>query len=466
MDILGVISQEFAVQRWQTEALAKLLDEGNTLPFIARYRKEQHGSIDDQKLRDMSDRLTALRKLDERRNEIVESMTKLGVINDALRADIDRAVTLGELEDIYRPYRPKRRTRASIAREKGLEPLAEKLLLQLPGMDVQGAAGKYVNAELGVEDAEQALQGAMDIIAERVSDDPAVRSRLKNQYNTFAAVHTMQAADGESVYTMYYDRREPLRNMPGHRVLAMDRGEKEGFLKVSLDVNEATAVRLCEKDYVTTTGSPASAVVQEACQDAYKRLIAPSLDNELRHDLTDRAQKDAIHVFALNLKPLLMQPPIKGSTVIGLDPGIRMGCKVAVVDPTGKVLDTAVIYPLPEQGRVLQAKETVKKLIRKHGVSVAAIGNGTAGRETEQFFAEVMKELDLGDALGYVIVNEAGASVYSASKLAAEEFPQYDVNLRSAISIARRLQDPLAELVKIDPKAIGVGQYQHDLKEA
>ena len=464
--MIAILSREFNIQPWQAEAVVRLLDEGNTLPFIARYRKEQHGSLDDQKLREISERLTQLRNLDARRREIADSLQKLGVWTEEMQKELDRAETMGRLEDIYRPFRPKRRTRAMIAREKGLEPLAEQLLLQLPGMQPEAAAEAYISEEKGVADAEAALSGAMDIIAERVSDDPAIRAKLKSQYATFARVHTVQAAEGDTVYSMYYDRHEPLRQMPSHRVLAMDRGEKEGALKVSLEINEATVQRTIRNDYVINTGSDASEYVGRACDDAYKRLIAPSLDNELRGELTARAQKDAIRVFAMNLKPLLMQPPVRGRVAIGLDPGIRTGCKVAVVDETGRVLDTGVIFPLPAHGRVQQAKDTVKRLIRKHGVTIAAIGNGTAGRETEQFFAEVMREMDAGADLAYMVVSEAGASVYSASKLAAEEFPDYDVSLRSAVSIARRLQDPLAELVKIDPKAIGVGQYQHDLKES
>ena len=374
---------------------------------------------------------------------------------------------MAQLEDIYRPYRPKRRTRASIAKEKGLEPLANALMLQQRNMMApETIALRYVNAEKGVETAEDALQGAMDIIAEVVSDDAAVRTKLKTYYHQTAMVATVAAKDEDSTYRMYYDHREPLRLMPSHRVLAMNRGEKEGFLKVALDVDKEKAQQLVRYGFVQQTGSPACKYVAQACDDAYTRLIAPSLDTELRAELTDKASAAAIRVFALNLRPLLMQPPVRGKVAMGLDPGIRTGCKVAVVDETGRVLDTGVIFPLPSHGKVAQAKETVKRMIQKHHVGIVAIGNGTAGRETEQFFVEVMKELALGDALKYMVVSEAGASVYSASKLAAEEFPQFDVSLRSAVSIARRLQDPLAELVKIDPKAIGVGQYQHDLKAA
>lgn len=467
MSIIETLCSEFKIAPWQAEAVIRLLDEGCTLPFIARYRKEQHGSLDDQKLREISERLTSLRAIETRRGEISESLKKLGVWTEGLQAALDKAGTMGQLDDIYRPYRPKRRTRAMIAREKGLEPLADTLLLQLSKAKTpEELADGFVDPEKGVNDAEEALQGAMDILAERISDDPNVRTKLKQLYHRDCMVKTKQSGDEDSVYRMYYDYQEPLRLMPSHRVLAMNRGEKEGFLKVGLDVNEGGVQRIIQADYVAHTGSLATDYVTRACEDAYTRLIAPSLDTELRNDLTAKAQTAAIRVFAMNLKPLLMQPPVRGKVAMGLDPGIRTGCKVAVVDATGRVLDTGVIFPLPSHGKVAQAKATVKNLIRKHGVSIVAIGNGTASRETEQFFVDVMHEMDMGSELSYMVVNEAGASVYSASKLAAEEFPQFDVSLRSAVSIARRLQDPLAELVKIDPKAIGVGQYQHDLKES
>ena len=467
MTIVETLCAEFHIAPWQAEAVIRLLDEGCTLPFIARYRKEQHGELDDQKLRDIADRLTALRNLESRRNEIAESLKKLDVWTEELQAALDQAATMGQLEDIYRPYRPKRRTRAMIAREKGLSPLADMLLLQLSkASTAEELAAGYVDPEKGVATAEDALQGAMDIIAEKISDDPAVRTKLKALCRRDGVMATRPAGEEDSVYRMYYDRSEPWKLMPSHRVLAMNRGEKEGFLKVKLEVSKAAAQGIIQADYVAHTGSLATQYVQRACEDAYTRLIAPSIETELRGDLTDRASAAAIRVFALNLKPLLMQPPVRGKVAIGLDPGIRTGCKVAVVDATGRVLDTGVIFPLPAHGRVEQAKATVKQLIRKHGVTIAAIGNGTAGRETEQFFAQVVHEMQGEVKLSYMVVSEAGASVYSASKLAAEEFPQFDVSLRSAVSIARRLQDPLAELVKIDPKAIGVGQYQHDLKES
>ncbi len=471
MTIIETLCKEFSIQSWQVEAVIALLDEGATLPFIARYRKEQHGSLDDQQLRDLSDRLNALRTIEQRRNEISESLKKLEVWTEELQAALDNAATLAQLEDIYRPYRPKRRTRASIAKERGLEPLANVLMMQPPRMAApEEMAAKYVDEEKGVPTVEDALQGAMDIIAETVSDDAGVRARLKAYYHRECQVSTRAAEDEpdvNSTYRMYYDHREPLRLMPGHRVLAMNRAEKEGAIKVALEVSVPTAQAVVRAGYVRNNGSSACEYVARACDDAYTRLIAPSLDTELRGELTDKAQTAAIRVFALNLKPLLMAPPVKGRTAIGLDPGYAHGCKIVVVDETGRVLDTAVIYPVGRgAGAVQTAKDTVKRLIRKHGVSIAAIGNGTAGRETEQFFVDVMKELEMGDNLAYMIVSESGASVYSASKLAAEEFPDFDVNLRSAVSIARRLQDPLAELVKIDPKAIGVGQYQHDLKPA
>lgn len=464
MNITQKLCEEFSLQPWQAEAVIRLLDEGATVPFIARYRKEQHGSLDDQKLREISERLAALRSLDERRGEISESLKKLEVWTEELQKALDKASTMAQLEDIYRPYRPKRRTRATIARERGLEGLSAALLLQKSDTKPMQLALDYVNEEKGVPTAEDALQGAMDIIAETVSDDAAVRTRLKTYYHQNAMVATSAAKEEDSTYRMYYGHREPLRLMPSHRVLAMNRGEKEGFLKVALEVDRERAQQLVRGCFVKPNSGEAGNYVAQACDDAYTRLIAPSLDTELRAELTDKASAAAIKVFALNLRPLLMQPPVRGKVAMGLDPGIRMGCKVAVVDETGRVLETAVIYPLPMHGRVEKAKADVKRMILEHGVSIVAIGNGTAGRETEQFFADVMKEMGLGDRLSYMVVSEAGASVYSASKLAAEEFPQFDVNLRSAVSIARRLQDPLAELVKIDPKAIGVGQYQHDLK--
>ena len=466
MEAAKILATEFKIQPWQAEAVIRLLDEGNTLPFIARYRKEQHGELDYQKLREIAERLAQLRALEARREEIAASLQKLEVWTEELQRALDAAGTMGELEDIYRPYRPKRRTRAMIAREKGLEPLCDILQLQAEKRKPpEELAAPFLSEEKGVESEQAALAGAMDILAERVSDDARVRAKLKALYLRTAQVRTRAAKEEDSVYRMYYEYQEPMRLMASHRVLAVNRGEAEGFLKVSLEVDAQQAENEVCALYVRP-GSTTTPLVEAAARDAYSRLIAPSLENELRGDLTERAQEAAIRVFALNLKPLLMQPPVRGKVAMGLDPGIRTGCKVAVVDATGRVLDTGVIYPLPSHGKVEQAKKTVEALIRKHGVSVVAIGNGTASRETEQFFVDVMREMSLGSGLSYMVVSEAGASVYSASKLAAEEFPQFDVSLRSAVSIARRLQDPLAELVKIDPKAIGVGQYQHDLKEA
>lgn len=467
MTLVEALCQEFKLAPWQVEAVISLLDEGNTLPFIARYRKEAHGSLDDTTLRDLNDRLTQLRNLQTRRDEIASSLKKQEKWTEELQAALDNAATMGQLEDIYRPYKPKRRTRAMIAREKGLEPLADTLLLQLTKAKTpEELCEGFLDAEKGVNTPEEALQGAMDILAERISDDAGVRAKLKSLYHQTCQVQTKASGEEDSVYRMYYDYQEPLRLMPSHRVLAMNRGEKEGFLKVELVVDEQQVQRIIQQEYVAHTGSIATQYVVSACEDAYTRLIAPSLDTELRNDLTDKAQQAAIRVFALNLKPLLMQPPVKGKVAMGLDPGYRMGCKVAVVDATGRVLDTAVVYLTKSQAEAAAAKTKLEALIRKHHVEIVAIGNGTASRETEQFFVDVMRDMNLGRALSYMVVSEAGASVYSASKLAAEEFPQFDVNLRSAVSIARRLQDPLAELVKIDPKAIGVGQYQHDLKEA
>ncbi len=465
MTFAQTLSTEFHVQPWQAEAVIRLLDEGNTVPFIARYRKEQHGELNDQVLRDISLRLEQLRALQKRRDEILSSMEKQGVLTEELQKAVGEAATVGALEDIYRPYKPKRRTRATIARERGLEPLANILLMQnVRSGKAEDLAAPYISEEKGVPDAEAALAGAMDILAEDFSNDAGIRTKLKELYHRTCLVRVKAANEEDSVYRMYYDHQELMRLMPSHRVLAMNRGEAEGFLKVSLAVEEIDAIAEVAKPFVRH-GSITTQYVQLAAEDSYRRLIAPSLENELRGDLTGRAQESAVKVFANNLKPLLMQPPVKGKAAIGLDPGIRTGCKTAVVDETGRVLDTAVIYPLPSHGRVEQAKDTVKKLIRKHRIAVAAIGNGTASRETEEFFVNVLHEMP-GEDLSYMVVSEAGASVYSASPLAAKEFPQFDVSLRSAVSIARRLQDPLAELVKIDPKSIGVGQYQHDLKEA
>ena len=444
----------------------ELIDQGNTIPFIARYRKEATGSMDDQVLRNLGDRLEYLRGLDKRKEEVTASITEQGAMTPELTAALEKAKTLAEVEDLYRPYKPKRKTRASIAKARGLQPLADAILRQDAAFDPQAAAADYLNDE--VPDAEAALAGAQDIIAEAVSDDAACRAELRRYYRTFGRIASTKAKDEDSVYAQYYDYSEPLAKIPGHRVLALDRGEREGYLKVSIEVDSERAGAIAAWMFARKkTGGASALLVEAAALDAYSRLIHPSLSNELRGELSDAAAEGAIKVFGDNLRQLLLQPPIRGKTVMGLDPGYRMGCKVAVVDPTGKVLDTNVVYPVPEFKRVDQAKRVIKEMVRKNGVEVMAIGNGTAGHETEEFAAAVIRELaeESGLHLQYMVVSEAGASVYSASKLAAEEFPQFDVNLRSAVSIARRLQDPLAELVKIDPKAVGVGQYQHDMPQ-
>lgn len=462
MTITQKLAVEFSVAPWQAESLAALLDEGNTLPFIARYRKEKHGSLDDQMLRKMADRLNALRALDKRREEILGTLTTLGVLNDELAQAVQSSTTLSELEDIYRPYRPKRRTRASTAKEKGLEPLAERLLAQdVDAPAPTNLAASYVDAEKGVMDVEEALAGARDIIAERVSDDAELRRRLRALLQSRGRLVSKSATEEDSVYRLYYDFDQPLARMASHRVLAVNRGEAEGFLKVRITCPETEAVALCERLYVKD-GRPASEQVHEAVRDGYDRLLFPSLERETRNELTQKASDAAIQVFGENLRHLLMQPPIKGHTVLAIDPGIRTGCKAAVVDPASRVLDTGVLYPLPQHGRAEESKRRLLTWIEKYHVSAVAIGNGTASRETERFVADAVAELAEGP--GYTVVNEAGASVYSASELAAEELPELDVTLRGAVSLARRLQDPLAELVKIDPKAIGVGQYQHDME--
>ncbi len=464
MDIIKILTDEFSLKTFQVENTVKLIDEGNTIPFIARYRKEATGSLDDQLLRELNDRLCYLRSMDETREKIKKSIEEQGALTDELIAAIDNAATLTELDDIYRPYKKKRKTRASVAKEKGLEPLADIIYEQSPECEEPIIlAQEYINAELGVETAEDALQGAMDIIAEKISDDADVRRRMRFVCSAHGII-TVKASDPENlgVYEMYADYSEPVSKIPDHRILAINRGEKEEFLKVSVDFDKDKAMFIISKTHIKE-GSPATATVKAAAEDAYSRLIFPSIEREIRSELSDRASTSAIKVFSTNLKQLLMQPPVKDKVTLGLDPGYRTGCKVAVVDGTGKVLDTGVIYPVPPKSKVEEAKTIIKALVKKHGVEVFAIGNGTASHETECFAAEVIKELNTG--LSYMVVSEAGASVYSASKLAAEEFPDYDVSLRSAVSIARRLQDPLAELVKIEPKAIGVGQYQHDMPQ-
>ena len=461
MDFAKILAGELNVPEQYVSAAIRLIDEGNTIPFIARYRKEATNAMDDQVLRQLADRLEYLRGLEKRKGEVAATIEELGAMTPELQKALDTAKTLAEVEDIYRPYKPKRKTRASVAKARGLEPLAQAIFAQKPGLDVNAEAEKYINDE--VPDAEAALAGARDIIAEQVSDDATLRAQLRRFYQTFGLVKSKAAKEEDSVYAGYYDFSQAVNKIAGHRVLALDRGEREGFLKVTVEVDAEKAVGGIRRMFVKAGGGPSAAQVSAAVEDAYTRLIHPSLEREVRSNLSDEAAEGAIQVFGENLRQLLLQPPIKGKVALGMDPGYRMGCKLAVVDETGKVLDTAVVYPVPEFKKVDQAKAKVKDLIRRHHVQIIAIGNGTAGKETEIFAAEVIREL--GGGVQYMVVSEAGASVYSASKLAAEEFPQFDVNLRSAVSIARRLQDPLAELVKIDPKAVGVGQYQHDMPQ-
>ena len=455
MDISKILCKELGLEEWQVNAVISLSDEGCTIPFIARYRKEAHGSLDDQKIHNLIERLEYLRSLDARREEIDKAIT------DQIKAALAAAETLATLEDIYRPFKPKRRTRATVAKEKGLEPLAEKILAQ--GKDAPlSLAAEFINPELGVETADDALAGAKDIIAEVASDDPEIRKRLRNLYNLGGTV-TVKAVDPEkdSVYTMYYDHSEPVSKIASHRVLAIDRGEKEEFLKVSVTIETDKAYKALEAVMIKNAFSPCADVVREAYIDAYSRLIAPSVEREIRAALTEVACTGAIKNFSNNLHQLLMQPPVKNKVTMGLDPGYRTGCKVAVVDGIGRVMDTGVIYITHGENQLESAKKKASSLIAKYGVECIAIGNGTASKETEMFVSDLLRKT--GSKALYMVVSEAGASVYSASKLAAEEFPDYDLTLRSAISIARRLQDPLAELVKIDPKSIGVGQYQHDM---
>ena len=466
MDIIQTLAQELDKNPQHVENVVRLLDEGNTIPFIARYRKELHGAMDDTALRTLEERLGYLRNLAERRETVKKAIDEQGKLTEALAAAIDSAATLAEVEDLYRPYKQKRRTRATVAREKGLAPLAELLLAQERDCPVpEKAAGEYIDPEKGVETVADALQGANDIIAEMLSDDAEIRKALRGLLMRQGHLRSLATGEEDSVYRLYYDFDQPLPKLAGHQILAVNRGEKEGYLSVTVLLDRDAALPMMRRA-VVKPGSAAMEFVKAACEDAYDRLIYPSLEREVRSALTEQANEGAIGQFALNLKPLLMQPPVKGKVTMGLDPGYRMGCKVAVVDATGKVLDTAVVYPTYGERQKKEAIATLAKLIAKHGVAHIAIGNGTASRETEQMAVELIRQVnEKGACVSYMIVSEAGASVYSASKLAAEEFPQYDVNLRSAVSIARRLQDPLAELVKIDPKAIGVGQYQHDMPQ-
>ena len=465
MDINKTLAQEFSLRQEQVDNTVNLIDEGATIPFIARYRKEVTGSLDDQILRELSDRLNYLRNLEKRKEEVRTAITEQEKMTPEIENAISAAVTLVEVEDIYRPFKPKRRTRASIAREKGLEPLAVIIMAQDNSTNPEDEAAAFVNEEKEVPDAAAAIQGAMDIIAEDISDDAELRKKLRSAANDKGTIVSKASdAEAESVYTNYYDYSEAVSSVANHRVLAIDRGEKEGFLKVSIALDETTATDIIFAKYIKANNA-CGELVRAAAEDGYKRLIFPSIEREIRSEMTANAAEESIKVFASNLRQLLLQPPLKNSVILGLDPGYRTGCKVAVIDATGKVLDTNVVYCTPgPKTNIALSKKIIKELIEKHGVTTISIGNGTASRETEQFAAEVISEIP--QKVSYIVVSEAGASVYSASKLAAEEFPDYDVSLRSAVSIARRLQDPLAELVKIEPKAIGVGQYQHDMPQA
>lgn len=464
MDIIQKIKEELQVEKWQVEAAVKLIDEGNTIPFISRYRKEVTGSLNDEQLRNLDERLTYLRSLEDKKEQVLKSIEEQGKLTDELKEKILAAQTLVVVEDLYRPYRPKRKTRASIAKEKGLEPLAEYILRQEATEPVLNEAAKYASEEKEVKTPEEALQGAQDIIAEMISDDADHRLYIRNITVEEGIVSsTAKDEKAQSVYEMYYNFEEPVKKIAGHRVLALNRGEAEKVLTVKVNAPEERILRYLEKKLITKENEYTTPVICAAVEDSYERLIAPAIEREIRNDLTEKAEDGAINVFGKNLEQLLLQPPIAGKVVLGWDPAFRTGCKLAVVDATGKVLDTKVIFPTAPQNRVEESKAELKKLIKKYNVDLISVGNGTASRESEQVIVELLKELDR--PVQYVIVNEAGASVYSASKLATEEFPNFDVGQRSAASIARRLQDPLAELVKIDPKSIGVGQYQHDMNQ-
>lgn len=462
MDIIRKLREEFGITQSQAENTVRLLDEGNTVPFIARYRKEMTGSLDDQIIRQLSERLTALRNLEDRRTQVRTAIAEQGRLTDALAAKLDAAQTQTEIEDIYRPFRPKRRTRASIAKEKGLQPLADMIWGQKLIGTPEEAAKAFVDSGQGVDTVLDAINGAMDILAEQISDDADLRKLLREETIKCGAIVSKKTKDEPSVYEMYYDYREPLKKAAGHRVLAMNRGEKEGFLSVKIEGEEEKLLQRMEKRLIRRSSDTAD-ILREVIVDSYKRLIAPSLEREIRNDLTEQAEEAAIGVFRENLRQLLLQPPISGKVVLALDPAYRTGCKIAVIDATGKPLETTVVYPTPPQNKTAEAEKKLLGLIKKYGVDLISIGNGTASRESELFVAEMLKKTKR--RVQYIIANEAGASVYSASKLGAEEFPDYDVSLRSAVSIGRRIQDPLAELVKIDPKSIGVGQYQHDMNQ-
>lgn len=462
MDIIRKLREEFGITQSQAENTVRLLDEGNTVPFIARYRKEMTGSLDDQIIRQLSERLTALRNLEDRRTQVRTAIAEQGRLTDALAAKLDAAQTQTEIEDIYRPFRPKRRTRASIAKEKGLQPLADIIWGQKLIGTLEEAAKAFVDSGQGVDTVLDAINGAMDILAEQFSDDADLRKLLREETIKCGAIVSKKTKDEPSVYEMYYDYREPLKKAAGHRVLAMNRGEKEGFLSVKIEGEEEKLLQRMERRLIRRSSDTAD-ILRGVIADSYKRLIAPSLEREIRNDLTEKAEEAAIGVFRENLRQLLLQPPISGKVVLALDPAYRTGCKIAVIDATGKPLETTVVYPTPPQNKTAEAEKKLLALIEKYGVDLISIGNGTASRESELFVAEMLKKTKR--RVQYIIANEAGASVYSASKLGAEEFPDYDVSLRSAVSIGRRIQDPLAELVKIDPKSIGVGQYQHDMNQ-
>lgn len=462
MDIIRKLREEFGITQSQAENTVRLLDEGNTVPFIARYRKEMTGSLDDQIIRQLSERLTALRNLEDRRTQVRTAIAEQGRLTDALAAKLDAAQTQTEIEDIYRPFRPKRRTRASIAKEKGLQPLADIIWGQKLIGTPEEAAKAFVDSGQGVDTVLDAINGAMDILAEQISDDADLRKLLREETIKCGTIVSKKTKDEPSVYEMYYDYREPLKKAAGHRVLAMNRGEKEGFLSVKIEGEEEKLLQRMERRLIRRSSDTAD-ILRGVIADSYKRLIAPSLEREIRNDLTEKAEEAAIGVFRENLRQLLLQPPISGKVVLALDPAYRTGCKIAVIDTTGKPLETTVVYPTPPQNKTAEAEKKLLALIEKYGVDLISIGNGTASRESELFVAEMLKKTSR--RVQYIIANEAGASVYSASKLGAEEFPDYDVSLRSAVSISRRIQDPLAELVKIDPKSIGVGQYQHDMNQ-
>ena len=464
MDIIKAIASELNVKNWQVEAAVKLIDEGCTIPFISRYRKEATGALNDEQLRNLDERLKYLRNLEDKKAQVIASIEEQGLLTDELKSQIEKAETMVAVEDLYRPYRPKRRTRATIAKEKGLEPLANVILLQMTKEPLIKTAEAYVSEEKGVNTPEDAVAGAMDIIAESISDNADYRTRIREiTFKEGILSSSAKDAEAKTVYEMYYNFTEPVAKMAGHRVLAVNRGENEKILTVKIEAPEDRILSYLEKQIITRDNAYTTQTLKDTIQDSYERLIAPSIEREIRNQLTETAEDGAIKVFGKNLEQLLLQPPISGHVVLGWDPAFRTGCKLAVVDATGKVLDTTVIYPTAPQNKVTEAKAVLKKLIKKYNVTLISVGNGTASRESEQVIVELLKELDT--PVQYIIVNEAGASVYSASKLATEEFPNFDVGQRSAASIARRLQDPLAELVKIDPKSIGVGQYQHDMNQ-